>query len=593
MKFKIFGKTDTGRVREHNEDDFAICKDLSTREWTFNKDEIRTLSDKGTILAVADGMGGENAGEVASEIAQLTVRKEFEKLERVPTSYARREQFLRYCIRKAHDAVVAHQMEHIETAGMGCTLIIGWVIENVVHVAWAGDSRCYIFNKGEGKLAPFTDDHSMIWQLVMAGQMTPEQARLHPDSNIVTQSLGDQKNPPKPQSKTEKLYRGSRLLFCSDGLNGMLSDEQIKSVLETGMPNDETCKKLVDMANEAGGEDNITCLLLDVTDGPKPPSFYVNENVNLLSRFYYELNFGQKTAAIAMIFFIITAGSFLGYHFMQSDVEHTTGIDIQSRLQDYWLTGDDLTATEFLIREYEIADSVDIRATLSRNDSLSAEWIQTGNSLRAERLLFQSYTLAGLTGFYDFKHDMLNRLKAIDDFTCGMNIYDDSTIYRTISIQNDCWMADNLKEIPSDSTLCEYNEGHEITNCDIIRLSSEDNSDVHFFYNANVLNEQTAICPLGWDYPTLADWQNIGYPLEEDGRLFDDFTLNDLNGYISVTQNLPMRYDIGRSYWWSNDHNVLTYTSTSDNRILDGNEIADIEHAGQLFLGIRCLKKAE
>ena len=271
MKFSLFGITDVGRSRTHNEDDFAICKDLSEKKWGFKRGEILSLPKLGALLIVADGMGGENAGEVASHLAQAAVKEDFDQLEEAPETAAEREDLLAKSILRAHQAVVNHQHNNLETAGMGTTLIVAWVIEESVHVAWSGDSRCYIYN-GQNSLYPFTEDHSLVWQMVEDDQMTPEEARVHPESNIVTQSLGDEKNPPQPSVKSTKLYKGNRLILCSDGLNGMLSDEQIQSILEEGGSIDETCGKLVNSANEAGGEDNITCLMVEIHEGPKPSS---------------------------------------------------------------------------------------------------------------------------------------------------------------------------------------------------------------------------------------------------------------------------------------------------------------------------------
>ncbi|PKD42469.1 protein phosphatase 2C domain-containing protein [Rhodohalobacter barkolensis] len=268
-KISIFGITDVGRSRTHNEDDFAICKDLSNHKWGFKRGEVHSLSELGALLIVADGMGGENAGEVASHLAQETVKEDFDALDELPDSVSEREGLLARSILKAHQAVVNHQHKNLDTAGMGTTLIIAWVVEDSVHVAWSGDSRCYIYN-GYKPLYPFTEDHSLVWQMVEENHMTPEEARVHPESNIVTQSLGDEKNPPQPSVKTTKLYKGNQLILCSDGLNGMLSDEQIESVLEDGGPIDETCGKLIKAANEAGGGDNITCLMLEVHEGAEP-----------------------------------------------------------------------------------------------------------------------------------------------------------------------------------------------------------------------------------------------------------------------------------------------------------------------------------
>ena len=259
-KVEIFGMTDVGRDREHNEDNFAICQDLQLQEWRFQKGQEVKLGQLGALLVVADGMGGTNAGEVASDIAQKTVRGIFSTLtQTLPQNI---HAFLKDAILQAHQDIADHAKANPECQGMGTTLIISWIIGNQMHVAWSGDSRCYVHIKQVGR------DHSMVADLVESGQITEEQAWDHPDSNIITQSLGDTYHRPKPDAITHTLVTGDRVVVCSDGLNGMLRDQQIAQILSEGMPTAETCRKLVEQANFAGGHDNITVLMLDAKQLP-------------------------------------------------------------------------------------------------------------------------------------------------------------------------------------------------------------------------------------------------------------------------------------------------------------------------------------
>jgi len=268
MILNLFASTDVGRVREHNEDNFTLCKDLSSARWsvTFQDSEKATVSDKGTVLVVADGMGGTNAGEIASEVACKSVKDQFTALSSVPSSEKDILAFVKKVVSNAHKAVVDHQMNNVETAGMGTTLVITWILKDTAFVAWAGDSRMYIHRAGN-ELAPFSDDHSLVWSLVKSGQLTAEEARLHPNSNIITQSLGDPKNTPNPEGKSVRLYKGDRILVCSDGLTGMVSDTDLQKILEQGKSPAETTKTLIKAANDGGGTDNITVILADVTEG--------------------------------------------------------------------------------------------------------------------------------------------------------------------------------------------------------------------------------------------------------------------------------------------------------------------------------------
>ncbi|MGM0566531.1 MAG: Stp1/IreP family PP2C-type Ser/Thr phosphatase [Bacteroidota bacterium] len=269
-KISLFGTTDVGQLRDHNEDNFVIAKDLSQKLWSYKRDEVVELSEKGALLVVADGMGGTNAGEVASDIAQQSVQKAFDELHEMPSDDDSMAKFIKNAIIQAHETIVSHQQDHLDTAGMGTTLVIAWITREKMHVGWSGDSRCYIY-RGNEDLAPFTDDHSLVWELVKKGKLTAEEARNHPESNIITQSLGEPSRPPKPQTKTIDLYQSDKVLLCSDGLNGMLSDEQIKEYLEKDIPVAQAAKELTDAANKEGGTDNITVLLAEVIEGePKP-----------------------------------------------------------------------------------------------------------------------------------------------------------------------------------------------------------------------------------------------------------------------------------------------------------------------------------
>jgi len=268
--FTLFGITDVGRQRSHNEDNFVVARDIAANAWGFRRRDIVPAGEAGALLVVADGMGGTNAGEVASHLAQEYVQEAFQQLTDVPGSAAKREAFLRDCIIKAHERIVAHQHANLDTAGMGTTLVIAWVIGNQLHTAWSGDSRCYVYTPGE-PLLPFTDDHSMVWDLVKKGKLSAEEARTHPESNLILQSLGSPEQPPKPSSLSTTLYSGDRVLVCSDGLNGMLPDQRIEQVLSEKNGTADTCAELVEHANRAGGEDNITCLLLDVLEADDRP----------------------------------------------------------------------------------------------------------------------------------------------------------------------------------------------------------------------------------------------------------------------------------------------------------------------------------
>ena len=148
-KISLFGTTDVGQLRDHNEDNFVIAKDLSQKIWNYKRDEVLDLSEKGALLVVADGMGGTSAGEVASDIAQQSVQHVFNELPEMPADDNSMAKFIKDAIIQAHEKIVSHQQEHLETAGMGTTLVIAWITREKMHVGWSGDSRCYIYRKNE------------------------------------------------------------------------------------------------------------------------------------------------------------------------------------------------------------------------------------------------------------------------------------------------------------------------------------------------------------------------------------------------------------------------------------------------------------
>ncbi|MEK6478366.1 PP2C family serine/threonine-protein phosphatase [Catalinimonas sp. 4WD22] len=255
---KYFGATNVGQVRDHNEDSFVII-DLAQEE----------NNPKGTIFMVADGMGGANAGEVASAIACNVIEDRFLKLQTIPDSPRNIEKYLKNLLLEAHQQMVQHASQHPECEGMGTTAVLAWVIANQLHIVWCGDSRCYVYqNRQLHTLKPITDDHSLVWQMVLSGELSPEEARVHDQSNIILQVLGSTDSKPKPSYLSKKLIKGEKILLCSDGLNGMLSDAAIQQILERENDVEQTTEVLIDAANHAGGTDNITAIYVTVEDAP-------------------------------------------------------------------------------------------------------------------------------------------------------------------------------------------------------------------------------------------------------------------------------------------------------------------------------------
>lgn len=223
-------RSDTGRQRRDNEDNaFA----------------------RAPVFVVADGMGGAQAGEVASKIAIETFEKG------LPDSGSPEER-LAGRVREANHRIHEISRTDRERAGMGTTLTAAYVDDTSVAIAHVGDSRAYLFR--DGTLERLTQDHSLVEELVRQKKLTPEQAAGHPQRSIITRALGPEANV-EVDTWTYPVRAGDILLLCSDGLTTMISEKQVTEILSEADSLDGTADALIDAANEAGGRDNITVVL--------------------------------------------------------------------------------------------------------------------------------------------------------------------------------------------------------------------------------------------------------------------------------------------------------------------------------------------
>jgi PPM family protein phosphatase len=256
----VFGRTDVGRTREHNEDAFVVA-DLTTNDASLQPSVRRhRVGDKGTLFMVADGMGGAAAGEIASQMAIEVVLKELREKWIAGSSHTP-DQFA-ICIRKAAQA--ANQMihgyatSHQEYRGMGTTATIAGLLADTLYLAQIGDSRGYLVRDGVAK--QITKDQSLMQKLIEAGELTEEEAAMSERRNIILQALG-----PEPNIKVDltfqRLRRGDTLVLCSDGLSGQVTREDIAQVVTDEPDLIQACRRLIDKANQAGGPDNITVII--------------------------------------------------------------------------------------------------------------------------------------------------------------------------------------------------------------------------------------------------------------------------------------------------------------------------------------------
>ncbi|MCA9866146.1 MAG: Stp1/IreP family PP2C-type Ser/Thr phosphatase [Anaerolineae bacterium] len=248
-------RTDVGRRREINEDSL-LALDLF---WT-NRSSGRPAG----LFVVADGMGGHKGGEIASgmlvrSLARQAVDEWLPGMIEAPDEPAVWSDWLVAAIQRGNTEI----FEWSRQAGfeMGTTVVAAVVVGDQAYIAHVGDSRAYRVNAGG--IVRLTVDHSLVESLVSARQISPEEARHHPQSNVIYRTIGDH-----PQVvvdlKSLRLLPGDRLLLCSDGLSGMLTDEMIRAEIMAAEAPQSACVGLVDAANEAGGEDNCSVILIEL-----------------------------------------------------------------------------------------------------------------------------------------------------------------------------------------------------------------------------------------------------------------------------------------------------------------------------------------
>ncbi|MET3698032.1 protein phosphatase [Bacillus oleivorans] len=239
---KAVFKTDRGRVRPHNEDNggvFAAGNNL-------------------LLAVVADGMGGHRAGDVASKMAVQRLRELWE--ESVIDSHPEEaEKWLIDAIQTVNRHLYKHANQNEECQGMGTTMVAAVCNDSFATVANIGDSRCYIFN--ELGFSQFTEDHSLVNELVRTGQISKQDAEHHPRRNVIFRSLGTEEKV-VVDVKTITFEQGDYLLLCSDGLSDKVSDLNLKQALESHEMLEEQAEQLITLANENGGEDNITIIIV-------------------------------------------------------------------------------------------------------------------------------------------------------------------------------------------------------------------------------------------------------------------------------------------------------------------------------------------
>jgi len=267
LHVRSHGRTDRGRVRDQNEDQFLIAdltRALQSRQSSLDEPDVRFSTPQGYLFLVADGVGGHAGGEKASALAVNTVesfildtlnwcaRLQSDNGNEVLADFQR-------ALVRADARLIQEARQRPELRGMATTMTLAYAVNNELFIAHVGDSRCYLLRGTV--FYRLTKDHTLVDEMVRQGVIKPEDAAHHRLRHVVTNVVGGNDQGVRVEMHRLPLESGDRLLLCSDGLTEMIADQEILSLLTADEDPADACEKLVDRANEAGGKDNVTVVV--------------------------------------------------------------------------------------------------------------------------------------------------------------------------------------------------------------------------------------------------------------------------------------------------------------------------------------------
>lgn len=239
----IFVCSDVGKIREINQDAYFYC-------------DYEQLP----VFAVADGMGGHNAGEIASNLAIKTIEEAYYRdRDKIIQKELELPKFINEVVATANEKIFLKSNEQKDCNGMGTTVTIGFLYDEEIYIGHIGDSRAYLLRNEE--LIQLTQDHSLVAELVKNGSISREEARNHPQKNIITRALGTD-NKVNVDILSRELKDNDILMLCTDGLTNMVSEKTIRDTLLSNNDLEKSCKSLIKIANELGGFDNSTVMII-------------------------------------------------------------------------------------------------------------------------------------------------------------------------------------------------------------------------------------------------------------------------------------------------------------------------------------------
>ncbi len=280
------GKYAIDAPRNGNEDNFYLAYDLSENGCPGEPDMDMRMSDCGLLMVVADGMGGMNAGEVASQIAVDTVAEFFAPGKISPdlaNNHQSRKRYMENVIAESDQRIKKDSKHNNSHSGMGTTIIMAWIVGDELSLCWCGDSRAYRYNPATG-IEPLSRDHSYVQELADKGIIRYEDTFDHPQGNIITRSLGDTSKKVLPESRLFKVHDKDLILLCSDGLSGVLRDKKsytidgeliegdtIEDIIHDNLGSLTKCREaLWEAAKNAEWYDNVTAILCEIRSGAGP-----------------------------------------------------------------------------------------------------------------------------------------------------------------------------------------------------------------------------------------------------------------------------------------------------------------------------------
>ena len=241
---RVYSATDVGQKRKMNQDYVFVSEN--------------PVGNLPNLFVVADGMGGHNAGDYASSHAVQTLVDEIRR-----DADFNPIKVIRHAIETANTEILDRSRSDENLRGMGTTMVVCTIVGHYAYVANVGDSRLYVV---QGEIHQVTKDHSLVQEMVRMGEIKPEEARNHPNKNVITRAVGVEKEV-NIDFFDLRIRKGDKILLCSDGLSNMLEDNEIREIVTSGGDVEERARKLITAANQNGGKDNISVVLVEPLSG--------------------------------------------------------------------------------------------------------------------------------------------------------------------------------------------------------------------------------------------------------------------------------------------------------------------------------------